>query len=396
MASFRTIKDLIRILNNEQKILHEMFEKRKAVSFKNDDALKLVDYDESRLEKLLAYGLIYRNGHCLELEDVHQTYWEEVLDANEVINVGYIRDTINTIQENIGYFLNRHNETEGYHYLRTIKRHLNNVVKTTGRNVIDLKRIVENTYKNEPNFKNKEAKLKNLNTKIDDIKKMVDSVTTLVTTEALFTESVDDSMIEMVSNVRYDLIEASHSLTNINLQILDYLSKIEYQNESRKKIRHLKYLLDQHTIREQTNIEAILSPQSTLFWEGERRLRTYPSIEDLESLENHRLLLKVTKQQGQLKKKGHRKMAGALPESFSRPQTRRENSLKINEIWLAYKATNHNLYDFLRGYQFGKEMADEQIRVLYCQIVSTYLSQVRLTNEFISDKEYKIRVIYPK
>lgn len=88
MASFRTIKDLIRILNNEQKILHEMFEKRKTMSFKNDNALKLVDYDESRLEKLLAYGLIYRNGHCLELEDVHQTYWEEVLDANEVINVG--------------------------------------------------------------------------------------------------------------------------------------------------------------------------------------------------------------------------------------------------------------------------------------------------------------------
>lgn len=49
MASFRTIKDLIRILNNEQKILHEMFEKRKTMSFKNDNALKLVDYDESRL-----------------------------------------------------------------------------------------------------------------------------------------------------------------------------------------------------------------------------------------------------------------------------------------------------------------------------------------------------------
>ena len=49
--------------------------------------------------------------------------------------------------------LKENNEQRKYNYQREVKRCLKNIALTTVRNVMDLKRNMDNTYKNEPNYK---------------------------------------------------------------------------------------------------------------------------------------------------------------------------------------------------------------------------------------------------
>ena len=62
MASFRNIDELIRTLDREKILLKEMFEKRKALSYRQEDALSLLDYKLERLKFLVESGVILSNG----------------------------------------------------------------------------------------------------------------------------------------------------------------------------------------------------------------------------------------------------------------------------------------------------------------------------------------------
>lgn len=71
MASFRNIDELIRTLDREKILLKEMFEKRKALSYRQEDALSLLDYKLERLKFLVESGVILSNDDFMELEEVH-------------------------------------------------------------------------------------------------------------------------------------------------------------------------------------------------------------------------------------------------------------------------------------------------------------------------------------
>jgi hypothetical protein len=49
MKTFNNIKELVSTLNREEKLLSEMFTKRKTLNYKKIYALELVDFDEERL-----------------------------------------------------------------------------------------------------------------------------------------------------------------------------------------------------------------------------------------------------------------------------------------------------------------------------------------------------------
>ena len=165
MNTFRNIKELITALNREEKLLSEMFKKRKSVNFRYEYALDLVESNDSRIQYLLNRGVIRQNGNNLEIDDLFLQFFEQVLDTNEEINTSYINENLEKLTQNIRYYLNENNEQRKYNYLRTIKSTLRNVGYITLRNVVDLKRNVDNTFKNEPNYKNKKAKLFNLDKK---------------------------------------------------------------------------------------------------------------------------------------------------------------------------------------------------------------------------------------
>src|SRR5690625_2205917 len=181
MQNFINISELLTALNREKELLSEMFGKRKSIDYKYSDAIELVDFDENRLEFLIQREVIRESDELLELSDSYLEFFEQILGINEEINAAYIDESIQKIKEHIDYFLNETNPTRKHNYLKSIKNTFRKIGKITYRSVIDLRRNVENTLKNEPNYKNKQHKLKKLEEKRALIKSLIHQ--TLVLTD---------------------------------------------------------------------------------------------------------------------------------------------------------------------------------------------------------------------
>lgn len=173
MGTFRSIDELIKTLDREKVLLKEMFAKRHSLQFRYDYALEMTEYKEERIRYLIENGVIRDTGDCLEMEDVYQKFFEDVLEVNEEINVSSVRDYISVLNENIDYYLKENNESRKYKYLKEVRRCLKTIALATVRNVLDLKRNMDNTYKNEPNYEIKKAKLQRLGEKMKNISQLI-------------------------------------------------------------------------------------------------------------------------------------------------------------------------------------------------------------------------------
>ena len=84
LSHFRTIEELVKMLDREKVLFRDMFERRKSLSYRTDFALEIVDYKRERVQYLIEHGVIHENGDFLEMEDVYVQFFEEVLDMNEL------------------------------------------------------------------------------------------------------------------------------------------------------------------------------------------------------------------------------------------------------------------------------------------------------------------------
>ena len=137
MNNFNDIKELVNALNREEKLISEMFSKRKSIDYKLTDALELVDYDENRIDFLIQRSVVRENAGILELDDLFLEFFEQVLDVNEEINLSYIDENIKNIKENIDYYLNESNENKKYAYLRFIKKTFRKIGVITLKSLVD-------------------------------------------------------------------------------------------------------------------------------------------------------------------------------------------------------------------------------------------------------------------
>ena len=199
MNTFKSIDELLRVLEREKLLLKQMFQKRSSTSLKYDYALELTEYKEERIKYLIDYGIIRDSGNFLEMEDVYLKFFEDVLQVNENINVSFVNDYLGRLNENIDYYLKdlnenidyylkEDNEQRKYNYHKEVRRCLKNIAMITVRNVIDLKRNIDNTYKNEPNYRVKLSKLKNLDEKRKNIALLINRSEDIIdnTTLSLF------------------------------------------------------------------------------------------------------------------------------------------------------------------------------------------------------------------
>ncbi len=260
MNTFTSIKELLSTLVREHKLLTEMFEKRKTLSYKYDLALEMVDFNEDRIQYLINHSVIRQNGSFLEIDDQFLQFFEQVLEVNEEINISSINSNIQNVKENILYYLKENNESRKYDYFRKVKNALRKIGNITLRNVVDLKRNIDNTFKNEPNYKVKKAKLENLDKKRIDINSFIDQTYKLISEEeqSFFKSALDDELNQVITYLKLQLNECRHNLIEIQKQIIEYLNQIKYQSGVIEKLRQLKYLKDQFTIRAASDIDSIV------------------------------------------------------------------------------------------------------------------------------------------
>ena len=404
LTHFRSIEELTKMLSREQRLLSEMFEKRKLMKFPLGLAIDLVGGNEQRLRKLVDYGVLVESGNAVEIESDYLNFFEEVLNVNEEISVLSVQECINTLKENIGYFLQETNPNRKAGYQDSVRQLLKKTGFRTLKNVVDLKRNMDNAYKQEPNFyvsrlaklETKKKKLENLDEKSHSIRVMIRECEKLMDNEhAFFIMANDPHMAKTCSDVKHDFVEAYHALMEIDRQIISYINQIDLQNQLYKKIRKLKYLQDQLLIKTDTNLVKVLEERNPLWMESRQYNKIRLSLEMLrENDQVVKLLRRIAERNGI--QKTARTEAGPLAEEDLQEHIRQLKEVDSAEVWNAFLASSYNLFEFILKYDYKVKRSIEEHATLFCQLVILHPDECRITGEYAIYQDIEYPIIYAK
>ena len=396
LTHFRTIEELTKTISREQRLLGEMFEKRKLMKFPLGLALDLVGSNEARLRKLLDYGVLVRSGNTVEIESDYLNFFEEVLNVNEEISVLSVQECINTLKEYIGYFLQEANANRRAGYQDSVRQLLKKTGFRTLRNVVDLKRNMDNAYKQEPNYVIKKKKLQNLDEKSHSIRAMIRECEKLMDNEhAFFIMANDPHMAKTCSDVKHDFVEAYHALMEIDRQIIVYINQIDLQNKLYKKIRKLKYLQDQLLIKTDTNLVQVLEERNPLWMESRQYSKTRLSLEMLR--ENDQIIQMLRRI---AERNGIRKTARTEADPLTLEELQ-EHVLQLKEVdpaevWNAFLASSYHLFEFILRYDYKSQRGIEDHVALFCQLVILHPDECKMTGKYANYQDIEYPIIYAK
>ena len=398
-SHFHSLEELIRALDRERKLLYALFQDRKRLSFRYNLAKELATKKDESLEFLRRFGIIHENGDFVELEDVYLKFFEEVLEVNEEINVASVKESIGSLNAAIDYYQSEKNATRKWGYLKDVKRILRNIALTTLRNVIDLKRNIDNTYKNEPTFVVKKKKLIHLDEKRKDIAALINECEMVIDKKqaTFFLVAMDVELKDTVTDVKLQLKEVYHNLLELDRQIINYLNLIEYQNRLFEKVQKLKYLRDQMLLETNTDIKAKMDARNPVWMEPRPRYTLKVSLSMLRTTDTGlKILQDVAKG-----KSNDRLRKGNLAEPLTKEELTEQQkvlqTVDVREVKTAFMASGDNLFHFVMNYSgYRKQMADEEKLVLFCQIAAQYHDELVISEEYGRHGNIEFPFIYPK
>ena len=398
-SHFPSLAELIRALDRERKLLYALFQDRKRLSFRYNLAKELATKKDESLEFLRRFGIIHENGDFVELEDVYLKFFEEVLEVNEEINVASVKESIGSLNAAIDYYQSEKNATRKWGYLKDVKRILRNIALTTLRNVIDLKRNIDNTYKNEPTFVVKKKKLVHLDEKRKDIAALINECEMVIDKKqaTFFLVAMDVELKDTVTDVKLQLKEVYHNLLELDRQIINYLNLIEYQNRLFEKVQKLKYLRDQMLLETNTDIKAKMDARNPVWMEPRPRYTLKVSLSMLRTTDTGlKILQDVAKG-----KSNDRLRKGNLAEPLTKEELTEQQkvlqTVDVREVKTAFMASGDNLFHFVMNYSgYRKQMADEEKLVLFCQIAAQYHDELVISEEYGRHGNIEFPFIYPK
>ena len=398
-SHFHSLEELIRALDRERKLLYALFQDRKRLSFRYNLAKELATKKDESLEFLRRFGIIHENGDFVELEDVYLKFFEEVLEVNEEINVASVKESIGSLNAALDYYQSEKNATRKWGYLKDVKRILRNIALTTLRNVIDLKRNIDNTYKNEPTFVVKKKKLVHLDEKRKDIAALINECEMVIDKKqaTFFLVAMDVELKDTVTDVKLQLKEVYHNLLELDRQIINYLNLIEYQNRLFEKVQKLKYLRDQMLLETNTDIKAKMNARNPVWMEPRPRYTLKVSLSMLRTTDTGlKILQDVAKGKSNDRlRKGN--LAGPLTKEELTEQQKVLQTVDVREVKTAFMASGDNLFHFVMNYSgYRKQMADEEKLVLFCQIAAQYHDELVISEEYGRHGNIEFPFIYPK
>ena len=394
ISHFRTIEELVKVLDREKVLFRDMFEKRKSLAYRTDFAMEIVEYKKERIQFLIDYGVIHENGDFLEMEDVYVQFFEDVLDMNEEISISSVSEYIGALKENINYCLEETNDHRKFMYQGNVRKILRKIGLRTLKNVVDLKRNVDVAYKQEPNYKIKKKRLKNLDEKRKSIKVLIQECERMIDSQIVFFRmATHPEMQRTCMDVRNDFTEADHNLLEIEHQIIDYINQIEIQSALFKKIRRLKYLKDQLTWCEDTNIVRMLEDDNPLWMEKRPYNRIFLSLDMLRSNEEAYALIRKIAGKNHVRSLS-RTEADPLDAEFLSVEKELVTSINLTDMWNAFKAQGNHLFAFIKEYTYKRECTLNDHIILYCQMATSHSDELRFTDEYETFENIEYALIY--
>jgi hypothetical protein len=395
---FHNVEELLKRLNTERRLISEMFYNRKKLEFRYEDTRDFVE-SEKNLQLLIDYGVIRQEGELLELEDAYLRFLEEVLQVNEDISTAMVEDSVARLRESIDFYLSEHNNPEEQHrYLRKVKRSLRTIAMMAERNVIDLKRNVNDTYKNQRNYAIKRSQLEKYLEQIASISRLVKETERLLDDEhATFNNfAPDEQLVYIIIDVRTQLKAAFHSLIDLEKTIRDYLHQIDAIGKLVKKIRLLKYHKDQLTWQTSTNIRELTESMNPIIFENRSNYQLKPSLTMLSNSGDGLSILSEAQQLIARRKKQRYEPEPPLTQADLEMGTVIENFVNVDDLAAAFMASGQDLFNFVLSFRYESEQTLEQKVEYYTEIILNHFDQLTFSTEWNEWGDISYPIVYPK
>lgn len=387
MNAFRNIDALLRVIAREKELIKFLFTGRKAPSLRPEQAVEhFLEGDERRLNLLLDHGVIRKTeeGGVLVLEETYLCFFEEVLEVNEEINVQSVKQHIDALNENIELWLTAGTDPQRFRYMGEILRILRNISLSTHRNVIDLKRNIDSTYKNERDYALKRKRLEILDRKRADIALLIKEAEKVIENAPLK---------ETVTEVKTSLTESYHNLLELDRQIIQYLNKIEAEQKLVEKIRRIKYLKDQLVWEQSTDVLFCLQTHRPAFLEKRPWYNFLPSLELITNSSDGLAALKEAHKALKHPVAKRKVETEPLKAEETVQRTLVQDTMNTYEIRNAFLGSSQDLMSFLAT---GKEFPLSEKLSLFCRLAAEYYEDFRITDQYVEMNDYSYPLIYPR
>jgi hypothetical protein len=395
LPQFHNIKDLFATLNRGEKLVSDLFEKRKKINYKLDEALEIIGVDEDVVQKLIDKGIVINNSGVLELDEQFLVFFEEVLEVNEVISVSGINEQIKQIrEEQILLYQNATSESERQKYLKQVKKALQKIGKSIARAIVDLGRNVENTFKTEPNYKNKLVKLTGQKATLLNIELLITQSYKLITEDEIlfFSNAIDEEMRNIIYHLKLVQSEARQNIIELKGQVIEYINQIKHNTHFTEHLRKLKYLKDEHEIKHATNLISILQANQDVIFEPKQNASIKLGLSTLFEPETIAIIKKVN-----AAKKIEKLKVKKIADTTIGSHTNEEEHIFIDhyELKRKFDLSNVHLFQFLQQYKFTNEITFEELVTLYCQMVILFEHDLRIEEEYLTDNNISYSLVYP-
>ncbi|HXB39733.1 MAG TPA: hypothetical protein VNZ49_04275 [Bacteroidia bacterium] len=342
-------KEILSLLYYNRDVIDFLFGTRESVTV--NELLSRTDITPEQYQKLIATDILYEHQQVVGLNDAVIAMFEDFMEIGEV-TPSFIADYINELKRNIKYY----REGNEYRFLRSIKKYLKRIGVAISREIIKLQKNVDDTYKNESNYRIKLQKLEDYRLKRDTIIEFIERTEEVTDeTRKLFDLTNDLELHGIVSSLRQTLIENLDYLIEIQTDITDFINKIQFQLDVYKKAQRIKEVKDQGQLHYKTNFKEVVNSLNPIGFNGIRAPRTKIAVEFLYMDEGHIICQKVAEKY-KITRLMARRLAEKLPANFK--DQRAEAFVKLDTLTLLNKfiGQKRNLFEFLMDYKFPKTL----------------------------------------
>ena len=381
MALQVNVNDILSQLYQHRGIVEFLFANRENITV--NELLSRGDLTQEQFQKLKSLDLFYEYENIVSLNDAVVAMFEDFMEIGEV-TPGFINDYINELNRHIKFY----QEARELRFLRSIKKYLKRINATITREIIKLQKNVDDTYKNESNYRIKLQKLEDYRLKRDTIIDFIKRTNDVVEeTRTLFALTNDTELYGIVQSLKVSLIENLDFLIEIQTDITDFINKIQFQLDVYKKAQRLKEIKDHGALYFKTNFREIVSGINTIKHNGHKSPKTKIAVDFLFTDEGHVLCKRVAEKYKltRLMVRGMAdKMAGNYKEKGFEQQIKLDTA-KLVERFLGQ--TKFNLFEYLMDYKFPKAIGN----VSFEDRLSLF---VEIAMEYQNDLDFKYRLQY--
>lgn len=348
MALQVNVNDILSQLYHHRGVVEFLFANRENITV--NELLTREDLSQEQFQKLKSLDLLHEYENIVSLNDAVVAMFEDFMEIGEV-TPGFINDYLNELNRHIRFY----QEAREMRFLRSIKKYLKRINSALTREIIKLQKNVDDTYKNESNYRIKLQKLQDYREKRDTIIEFIKRTGEVVEeTRSLFSLTNDTELYGIVQSLKVSLIENLDYLIEIQTDITDFINKIQFQLDVYKKAQHLKEIKDHGSLYFKTNFREAVSNINTLKHNGHKTPKTKIAIDFLFTDDGHVLCRRIADKYKltRLMVRGLAdKMAGNFKDKGLEQQIKLDTE-KLVERFLAQ--TKHNLFEYLMDYKFPK------------------------------------------